>query len=704
MGFLAALQFPEAEWTALSCGGVVGMFNGKERPRKYEPQSQSVKQFGLFVPEEDLIPIISATGGSFETGTYTVTYVEVDSRANNGQGLVSGPPRETVLDQWKFSILVAGWSVTLRFPPYMTNPDADERWVYASLPDGSWPVLGRIARVPAGTTTFTWTGGAYNTSATVDGKVTEPDFDNFPLDQNRYPAPNKNYPVKLKRRLFLWGSEPLETRFVFTVGSDEATYASGDMLDAGCIGMVVYPEGEVRGYQIEGFYEGSPPVIKMNDKFVGTEASSDTHPVMCKLCRPSGELRWSEPDDYENFPASSVRYAEMAGGDPETGCAAINGRGLFFTVRKTFALDFDTYPNVGWGSLQEISTSVGCLSHRSIQECNGALLWLAEGGFVASTGGNPQFVSDDIQPLFADVIRDSLGRVRDAFALNWRAEKKYICCVPRAGDSVGCSYAFVCDYSPIPGEPNYRWSIYSFSKEFTCGSMELHTVTETADDGTETTSYYEYPILGDKDGYVWTFGVGTADGPESGTVSGTITAADTIATSPTLFTDADASFDTDGLGLAGMMVTFERASDEEKQELLVASNTGDTLRFDGEWDTWTPAAGDAYWIGGIDSHYETGWSSLGGDAEQKKLHRLVSTYNQESSGEVTVKVYKDFSTTAISLTNEGETSDLTTARDPKRLSGAAGFYFKFRWENEKPDQPWTLRAATAVVRDRDEAR
>jgi len=272
-----------------------------------------------------------------------------------------------------------------------------------------------------------------------------------------------------------------------------------------------------------------------------------------------------------------------------------------------------------------------------------------------------------------------------------------MCFIPIEGDSVGCSRAIVMDYADLPGEPQFRFSIYNFSKEFTCGEIERHTVTSG-----DTTTFEEFPVLGDPDGYTWSFGIGDADGPSEGTTSGTVT---TASTSPTILTDSSASFYTTGLGLAGMIVHVRSATDGTTQTKLIASNTADTLRLDEEWTT-IPAAGDTYWIGGIEAYYDTSWSSLGGDWGQKKLHSLITTHQIESQGTVTVKVYTDFSSTPITLTNEGETFDLTRSegRSYKKLSGRKAFHVKVRYFNEFPDTPFTLRAATLITSEVDEPR
>ena len=694
MAVLKTPLYPDAEWSSTQAGGVLALFNGKETPLKYEPESKTVKYFGLHRPEYECT-VASGPAGSL-TGNYNLTFVEVDTKASQGEGLRSGIPTPTVsADVSPALIGLIDGSVTVSLPGSQINDDADEFWVYSTIANGTWPSLGRIARVPIGVRSFTWSG-LTETDANGVIMTAAPDFD-YPLDVFRGPAPNKNYPVRMNRRLLLWGSEELECRFSYVIGSKYATWAGADVIDHGIIGSVLYPEGESRGYIVDAYYNASPGVVMLRDAFVGLEASSDTHSLITRVCRPSGQLSWSEPDDYENFPNPNNRYVELSAADPETGCGVINGRGMFFTVHKTFGLDFNVSPLVGQGSFIEISTQIGCLGHRTIQDIGGTLIWLSESGLAASSGGAPVVISDDIKPEFDDMIREQNGRVRDAFAVNWAAKKKYMCFIPVEGDDVGCSRCIVMDYNSIPGEPRFKFSIYSFSKEFTSASIERHKITEDS-----VVNFEEYPVLGDPDGYTWSYGIGDADGPESGTISGTITDA---GTSPQFIEDSTASFYTDDIGLEGMMVTIRRTSDESTQTKLIASNTGDRLYLAQEFG-WIPSAGDTFWIGGIDAYYETPWSSLGGDWGLKKLHSIVSTHKVESTGNLTVEVFKDFSSTAQERDVEGETIDLSnsTGRGVSRLSGYKGHHFKMKYSNNQPNQPFTLKNATLITSEVDEPR
>ncbi len=681
MSNLKTLDFPDGEWNSIQAGGVLALFNGLERCKKYEPESKTVKLFGLVNPQTDCT-LAAGTGGSLEAGDYVVTFIEVDNRASQGDGLLSGPPVDS---EGQTITVAAGGTITVNLPQAFYNEDANERWIYLSLPGGSWPTLGRVGTVAEGTNTYSITG------------ATEPDFDNYPLDQLRDMPPNKAYPMKMNRRLLLWGGEEKTTVLTFTIGSTEAVFLSGDALDYGSVGMVVYPDEEPRGYVIASFTEGSPYSVTLQDAFVGSNATTPTSNISCKICRPSGEIVWSEPADYENFPAANVRFVELSGSDPETGCAVVNGRGLLLTVQKTFALDFNQTPALGYGTVNELSTAIGCLSHRSIQDIGGVLLWLAEGGIVASQGGAPKYISDEVHSEFDEMVREPTGRCRNAFAVNWAREQKYLLFIPRLGDTVGCSKCICVSYDAVPGEPQFRFTVYTFHKEFTSGFVEQHTTT-TADD----TNYEGFPILGDKDGFVWSFGIGDADGPSSGTVSGTVTSA---ASSPEYLTDTAATFYTTGLGLQGMVVTVRRASDATEQHKLIGSNTSNTLYPDTEWD-WVPTAGDTFWVGGIDAYYETPWSSLGGDYGTKKLHRIISTVARESSGTAEVDFYTDFATTPVAFTNESNdlALDDTDGRVVTNMSGKKCHYVKFRWHNKKPDMPWTLKNATVIYDGPDEPR
>lgn len=671
MSVLQILHFPDAEWCGVPLGGVFGIFNGKERPRKYEPESKTIKFFGLMPPESECTVVATDTASPANlNGTYLYTYCEADENANQGDGRTSGPP----VDSEGATATVIDGQVTVTVPAAARNTDTTHFWIYRSAAGGTWPVLGRVARVAVGTTSWVDTGE-------------DPDFINFPLDQNANFPPNKSFAMKMNRRLILWGSEPLETYLTFAEGSADALYSSGDAMDEGVIGAAAYPDSDTRGYRIDHFLNGSPTGITLALAYAGDITSPDSLTEHTKICRPAGELAWSEPDDYENFPAANVRYVELAGSDPETGCGAINGVGLLFTLHKTFRLAFDITPDTDYGVITELSASIGCLGNRTIQDCSGTLLWLAEGGIAASTGGKPVIISDEVAPVFDEVIKDSNGRCRRAFGINWAAKHKYFCFIPVSGDSEGCSKAIVVDYRQLPGEPQFRFTIYTFKKEFTCACIERQAVT----DGT-TTNYYEYPDLGDKDGYVWTFGFGDADGPDSGTVIGTV---DSITTSPSTMTDASAAFKTSGLGLAGVPCTFKRTSDGSEQTLLIANNTATELTFTSDYD-WLPGSTDTYEIGAIDAYYETGWTAFGADDRIKKLSRVITTHDVESGGSLDMNIYTDMATTPLALTNEGKAIDLSgeNGRQVTKVSGKRVFLGKLRYQNSKPGEPWKVKSVS----------
>ncbi|KKM95172.1 hypothetical protein LCGC14_1190880 [marine sediment metagenome] len=686
MSLLTTLSHPDAlEFNAIACGGILAILNGLDRPQKYEPESKSIKPLGLLNPEVELTVTPGASASpSFEpkrspaqqlgspgnlTGDFIYSFVEVDSGANQGQGRWSGPPR----DSEGVSVTLNNDFAVLEMPP-KENPEADEFWIYRGLDDGVWPILGRIARISAAETLY------------VDGGET-PDFTNFPLDQNVDTPPIKTYGMRMQRRLLLWGNEPFTTVLNFTLGSNEATYVSGDLLDPGIVGMVLYPEGSERGHLITNFLSGSPGTVVFQDDFDGTITSPDSSQQETKIARPSGELAWSEPDDYANFPLANVRFVELGGGDTESGCGVVNGRGLLFTTDKTWGLAFDVTPALGVGQVVELSHSLGCLAHRTIQDCNAILLWLAEGGIAASTGGAPRIISDEVADQFEDIIREPTGRARLAFALNWRAKRRYICFVPVAGDTIGCSRAIVVDYKQVPGEPPFRFAIYNFNLQFVSGSIEKHTVVS----GNQV-NYVEFPVLGDSNGFLWTLGVGDADGPSTGTVTGTITA---VSTSPSLIEDSAAAFDITGIGLRGIPLTIVRASDGAEQTVTISRNTATQMTSTDPWD-WLPSVGDTYRIGQIDAYYRTGWINAGMDSALKKLEHITTTFEVEDGGTLGVGVYHDMATVVRPKPVEGRDIDLSTAsgRVKKKLSGDVDYQFMAEYRNKNPNEPWTVRQSS----------
>lgn len=671
MSLKQVVSYPTAEWSGILAGGVAALFNGRELPWKYEPESQNVKPFGMLNPDVDLTTApTNNSSPSNLNGTYLYAYVEVDSLAQGpaNEGQLSGPPKSSVGVE---AVVVDGF-VTLTLPLTPVNAHATELWIYRTLAGGAWPTLGRIATVDIGTETYVDTGDT-------------PDFTNYPLNIYRAPAPAQTYPAKMNRRLLTWGNEPFTTTIRFETDSATAEYVSGDVLDDGAIGAVIYPDDDTQGYPISNFVGGSPGTITLDKTYERALGSPNAAEISCRICHPAGAVRWSEPGDYENFPAANIRYVERAAADPESGIGIINGNALLFTVGKTFRLFFNVTPDVGDGQIQELSTTIGCLAHRSIQDVDGMLIWLTSGGIAVSNGGIPQIISDEIAPKFDEIIRDSDGRVRTAFAVNWQDQRRYMLFYPRSTDTEGCSAAIVVDYRQVPGEPRFRFTFYTFEQEFRAGSIERHTSVSAG-----VTNYPTYPVLVDRYGFSWSFGIGDADGPQTGTVSGTVTSA---STSPPTFTDSSASFRTAGLGLNGVAVTFRRRSDGQEQTLIVSTTQSDTLSLRDAWDGWVPQSGDSYWVGQIDSFYETGDAPLGAIDRPKELDRLVVASEIQSTGELTADVYINQESSVQTFPNEGNTLDMTDGRQIVNLSGLRAFLVKLRFHNNRPNQPWKLRAA-----------
>ncbi len=142
--------------------------------------------------------------------------------------------------------------------------------------------------------------------------------------------------------------------------------------------------------------------------------------------------------------------------------------------------------------------------------------------------------------------------------------------------------------------------------------------------------------LGDYWGRVYQLFDGDRDGPATGTVRGTVTAA----TNSTL-TDENATFYTAGSGLAGVPVMACSPSGSCYWR-RIASNTATTLTLDtttaNAWSV-TPQAGWTYAIGGIDWYWKTGWLDFGLPGVVKAL-RWLSIQLKPTSGthEVDVRV------------------------------------------------------------------
>lgn len=159
-------------------------------------------------------------------------------------------------------------------------------------------------------------------------------------------------------------------------------------------------------------------------------------------------------------------------------------------------------------------------------------------------------------------------------------------------------------------------------------------------------------LMGDYRGRLWSLFEGHRDGPTSGTVTGTVTAA----TSTTL-TDAAAAFYTTGSGLVGVPVAVQDPTTGLWQWRRILSNTATVLTLDTTngtaWST-TPSVAWPYVVAGIEWWQLSPWMDGGTPLVRKRLQWL-ELQTKPTADDIAVNVVLRFDD------NSGTVEDRTIA-------------------------------------------
>jgi len=165
---------------------------------------------------------------------------------------------------------------------------------------------------------------------------------------------------------------------------------------------------------------------------------------------------YSDIDSPEYFPPENQFLLQSKNGDPLTGCIQ-NNESFIFTEKKAIHLisgDIST-DNV---RVETITSDIGCISHHTMQEIAGELVFLSDRGVYKITSGSlVQNIGDKIEPIF-DYYLNALGsnQIFDfsrAIAINHRRHNYYIIYIPcKSEESGNISYnsnsrLYVYDYS-----------------------------------------------------------------------------------------------------------------------------------------------------------------------------------------------------------------------------------------------------------------
>lgn len=409
-------------------------------------------------------------------------------------------------------------------------------------------------------------------------------------------------------------------------------------------------------------------------------------------------LQWSKIDSsgnlrLESFPSANT---DDVGGAPDGNekAAGLGKTGSYilpFTNRNTYYTRFSS-ANQTIGNIP-LHEGVGCINNRTIANASetGACMWLDQNAEVRSSMGSGDSLLN-LSEAFVKSILDGTHSTDDAgihrslavdtskyadfHAIYYGMRQWYMLFITLSGSTYP-NACLICDLSINPtgsAQGLSPWMLWTGFNAVT-SSMEMDS------DGNLR------PFFSDDLGFKWQMDTGTNDGVPSGTVTGTITAADT-----TTMTDSAGAFYTTGSALKGVRVrTYNATTKVLTNDIVIASNNGTVLTV-AAWTT-TPAVGETYKIGGIvlqrySKDYNEGRPKL-----VKKTNNLYLTTDKTSSTtNLTVYHYTDFSTT-VELSG-GQDIDLSLGYSHEVNIKARGKHHQIMYENTDPDKPIEILSIT----------
>lgn len=214
----------------------------------------------------------------------------------------------------------------------------------------------------------------------------------------------------------------------------------------------------------------------------------------------------SDIDGPEYFPSGDNSYiTETIRGDKNTG-VAVNNNTLFIFKDKSIHAVSGTL-STGQVRVDEVSGGdVGCLSHHTITEIKGRLVFLGEKGvFGLAVGDNEaEEISAKIEPIFEP--SSSTFNLTKAVAINWFEKDKYILFLPtEATSGSGGKYTdstnsemYIFDYSR---KAWLEWDNIDIKGGVTIYNNELYFIERRLGSVTSNVESYLYKILDTNDTY-----------------------------------------------------------------------------------------------------------------------------------------------------------------------------------------------------------
>lgn len=224
------------------------------------------------------------------------------------------------------------------------------------------------------------------------------------------------------------------------------------------------------------FVPGSSTVLPFGKESTYTEAH---------LCDYQS-IYWSDSSNFEGFSQSGLAETRIDTTFNDTISGFAPNKDAFFVFKDRSTAVLVGTPSIGDVSVEVLESDTGCASHNSIQEINGALVWLdAVNGFVSCVAGRlPTLIGYPVNNFMREnskLPNAQKLRFKAAKACNYRLKDLYVCYVPcgtidfdgttLVPSANSSSKMFVFDYSEAKmGQIRRCWYLWD-SIQFTGGLL-----------------------------------------------------------------------------------------------------------------------------------------------------------------------------------------------------------------------------------------
>lgn len=329
-----------------------------------------------------------------------------------------------------------------------------------------------------------------------------------------------------------------------------------------------------------------------------------------------------------------------------------------------------------------ISSSVGCVSHHSVADCNGEVVFLGEQGVSSLRGSSIRKVSSDKVQYYIDKLDPS----RLHKAVGWNVSKQGIY---RLNLSPYTTWATTVNASRNSWYLDFHYQrsrdhVPFYESIWTYGEREVSAAGKYV-----TEDNLQYEVIGDYRGFVAIDDVPTiySEGYQWYRTSATYLTTDDLSVSASsgdyTLTVAGALY-TGGHGMKGLKVLIRDSSNSESH--IVAANGTTTIVLQTALAT-DFATGASVYIAPIESAYKSGMYDFGSTLRDKAITYVKVDHEVEStSSTLTLGVYGGRGTTVQSQTVQTHTLDLSvvTEKQEVRVRGKhAQIAFQHDWPGEK---------------------